>query len=301
MTTKQDAIKLALEALEASNKELAKLADAEYRAFLTYVHIAVQMERNKEAIAKLSAISEAAQPVQDEDAFLKENRRLRERLAYTYSGALLYCDDGELQDNRCVPFIDFSNDTIDDIEAKMRDRSIRQLAQPSDKTFKPDWVNYHQGVSDGWLNAADWLNDNYQDHITVADVVSQMREEARAWEQPPSQAAAPAQSMPEVWRPISTAPKDGTYVLVSNGAGTWVAKYKPVFQSGFRPDNAWQSMMLNHDHIKREDLSYVPALWMPLPAPQPKQEQSGTDTQARDDKMRKINDHAEWMKDSPNE
>lgn len=68
------------------------------------------------------------------------------------------------------------------------------------------------------------------------------------------------------WQPIETAPKDGTYILVGNAAGSWVAKYLPVFQSGFKPDNPWASMMLNHDHLP-DWQSSNPTHWMPLPAP----------------------------------
>ena len=67
------------------------------------------------------------------------------------------------------------------------------------------------------------------------------------------------------WLPIETAPQNGTYVLVSNGSGVWVAKYKAVYQSGWKPDCPWQSMMLNHDHIPRAKQRGRPTHWMPLP------------------------------------
>ena len=65
--------------------------------------------------------------------------------------------------------------------------------------------------------------------------------------------------------PIETAPTDGAYVLVSNGRGVWVAKYKAVYQSGWKPDCPWQSMMLNHDHIPMAKQRGRPTHWMPLP------------------------------------
>ena len=37
----------------------------------------------------------------------KENKLLRELLAYRVAGAALYHDDGELQDNSEIPTIDF--------------------------------------------------------------------------------------------------------------------------------------------------------------------------------------------------
>lgn len=70
------------------------------------------------------------------------------------------------------------------------------------------------------------------------------------------------------WQPIETAPKDGTYVLVGNAGGAWVAGYCATYQSGFSPANPWLSLFLNHDHIKAkagERRSFVPTHWMPLP------------------------------------
>lgn len=67
------------------------------------------------------------------------------------------------------------------------------------------------------------------------------------------------------WAPIETAPRDGTCVLVSNGRGVWVAKFKMVFQSGWKPDCPWQSMMLNHDHIPYAKRKGSPTHWMTLP------------------------------------
>ena len=67
------------------------------------------------------------------------------------------------------------------------------------------------------------------------------------------------------WMPIETAPTDGAYVLVSNGRGVWVAKYKAVYQSGWKPDCPWQRMMLNHDHIPMAKQRGRPTHWMPLP------------------------------------
>ena len=73
----------------------------------------------------------------------------------------------------------------------------------------------------------------------------------------------------DYWKPIETAPKDGSYIIVCNEeAGvSWVAKYHPVYTSGYRPENPWSSMMLNLWHAKKRYPSTVPAHWMPLPAP----------------------------------
>lgn len=65
------------------------------------------------------------------------------------------------------------------------------------------------------------------------------------------------------WRPIETAPKDGTYLLLGNPHGSWVAYYCKAYQSGFKRTNPWFCMMLNRDHIA--DKSAPPTHWMPLP------------------------------------
>lgn len=68
------------------------------------------------------------------------------------------------------------------------------------------------------------------------------------------------------WRPIETAPLDGTVIVIGNSGGSWAARYRPYYQSGFRPDNPWQSMMLNRDHIP-DAWRFKPAThWRPLDA-----------------------------------
>jgi len=57
-----------------------------------------------------------------------ENERLRANWAWCYAGALLYADDGELQDNRAMPLIDFKRDSVLDIESKMRARGEAALS-----------------------------------------------------------------------------------------------------------------------------------------------------------------------------
>lgn len=79
--------------------------------------------------------------------------------------------------------------------------------------------------------------------------------------------------------PIETAPKDGTYILVTNeeAGGWWVAHYKPVATSGYRFDNPWLSVMINHWHLpNHKTASSVPTKWMPLP-PSPPPAQSKED------------------------
>lgn len=52
-----------------------------------------------------------------------ENRELRIMLAIAHAGLSLYTDDGELQDNRVLPFIDFKRDSVAEIERKLRERA----------------------------------------------------------------------------------------------------------------------------------------------------------------------------------
>lgn len=66
-------------------------------------------------------MSEEPMPMSDDEI------TLRELLAYAYAGASLYTDDGELQDSRRAPFIDFLRDSPDDIAAKMRKRGKAAL------------------------------------------------------------------------------------------------------------------------------------------------------------------------------
>ena len=69
----------------------------------------------------------------------------------------------------------------------------------------------------------------------------------------------------QTWRSMESAPKDGTAVLLSNAGGSWIARYEPVYPSGYRPENPWFSLMLNRDYMKR---NYAPPThWMPLPLP----------------------------------
>lgn len=80
-------------------------------------------------------------------------------------------------------------------------------------------------------------------------------------------AAALEAAREDGWRPIETAPKDGARVMLGNEHGAWVADWRPVYQSGYRPDTPWHSAMLNCDHIAREH-RYKPAThWRALRAP----------------------------------
>ncbi len=54
---------------------------------------------------------------------------LRRLLAVRYSGAVLYTDDGELQDNYEQPSIDFLRDKPGEIERKIYQRHLNHLAR----------------------------------------------------------------------------------------------------------------------------------------------------------------------------
>ena len=84
-------------------------------------------------------------------------------------------------------------------------------------------------------------------------------------------AIAALQAEPQGWMPIETAPKDeATYFLATNGSGVWVAHWQPVAGSGYRFDNPWRTVMLNHWHIEDKQRRYGPPThWMPLPAATP--------------------------------
>ena len=71
----------------------------------------------------------------------------------------------------------------------------------------------------------------------------------------------------ERWQPIESAPRDGSYILVCNSHGSWIAKYQHFYPSGYRPSSPWASMMLNHDHIEKPGRLDHPTHWRPLPAP----------------------------------
>lgn len=58
-----------------------------------------------------------------------ENRELRIMLAIAHAGLSLYTDDGELQDNRVHPFIDFKRDAVAEIERKLHERHVARLSQ----------------------------------------------------------------------------------------------------------------------------------------------------------------------------
>lgn len=65
---------------------------------------------------------------QDSTEQPRSEQVLRRLLAYLYAGHTLYADDGELQDNRKHPLIDFKRDSVDQIECKMGERTRAEFA-----------------------------------------------------------------------------------------------------------------------------------------------------------------------------
>lgn len=57
----------------------------------------------------------------------KENYNLRALLAFAYSGAGLYTDDGELQDGSSFTFIDFKRDSIEELREKMAEKAKEKI------------------------------------------------------------------------------------------------------------------------------------------------------------------------------
>lgn len=57
------------------------------------------------------------------------NVTLRYLLCVAYAGAKFYGDDGELQDNREFPCIDFKRDSVAEIQRKINERGNKRLAE----------------------------------------------------------------------------------------------------------------------------------------------------------------------------
>jgi hypothetical protein len=81
------------------------------------------------ALASLD-VALSAPPAQEQAGqMVSDERALRRLLCSVYAGPLAYMDDGEAQDNRAHPFIDFLRDAPDVIAAKMRERAASPVQQ----------------------------------------------------------------------------------------------------------------------------------------------------------------------------
>ena len=66
------------------------------------------------------------------------------------------------------------------------------------------------------------------------------------------------------WQPISTAPRDGTYILLAGSSGYGTTPLRVAvcrYASTFRPLNPW----VNHANDAFSDGGEAPTHWMPLP------------------------------------
>ena len=121
-------------------------------------------------------------------------------------------------------------------------------------------------VSGGWGVADQCCAELRRQHARIAELESEPEAVGAGGVSGPLMGiAAPPTAQAEGWRPISTAPKDGALIVLGARNGVWLGKYLPVYQSGYRPENPWSSMLLNHDHMAERYTR--PTHWMPLPLP----------------------------------
>ena len=81
------------------------------------------------ALARRSNAGEAAAPEPATDEQSRAEQVLRRLLAYRIAGVALYADDGQLHDASARPWIDFKNDSVDSIEAKLIERGKTAATQ----------------------------------------------------------------------------------------------------------------------------------------------------------------------------
>ncbi|NMU89048.1 hypothetical protein HGQ98_04020 [Achromobacter ruhlandii] len=156
----------------------------------------------------------ASAPVADE-------QRLRRMLCVQYAGALAYMDDGEAQDARAMPIIDFLRDSLDEIERKMRLRASAPVAgEAVNADFLASWeAQRHAGNewADMATNGIQWMR-NVRDGISTpekaleclaSDLAHCRATQARAGITPPAapQASAEPQQYThaEVFGPMESA------------------------------------------------------------------------------------------------
>jgi hypothetical protein len=103
-------------------------------------------ENMAEYPAMYKALETFCSPPHVADA-LDGEREWRVGWACSYSGANLYSDDGELQDNLVQPFIDWLHDSAADISRKIEVRSQKQAAAIAARAEAGDQTNKHAGLS----------------------------------------------------------------------------------------------------------------------------------------------------------
>jgi len=84
-------------------------------------HFGADARKGIDALEQRLRDAQGAQATQD-----VEEKKLRRMLCVAYSGTAAYMDDGEASDARAHPFIDFMRDSVDEIQAKMRERGVKE-------------------------------------------------------------------------------------------------------------------------------------------------------------------------------
>lgn len=111
-------------AYEAALEQAARVAEADDFAGRPMQHaIAFAIRSLKEQPEQPDAVHQTTRAGEGSTGLTRDERKLRFLLCSAYAGALGYYDDGEAQDNRVFPFIDFMRDSPDDIQRKMWERN----------------------------------------------------------------------------------------------------------------------------------------------------------------------------------
>jgi hypothetical protein len=109
---------------------------------------------------------------------------LRRMLAIAYCPDGLYTDDGQLQDNREHPFIDFKRDSIVDMRYKMTQRNARKIKEAlvaATPTTAPDPVLYWK-TKDGRKIPIHELEGDHARNILYMIIRKRLAREKRAEE-----------------------------------------------------------------------------------------------------------------------
>lgn len=99
------------------------------------------------ALSKARPNTAEGEAAQQAPAAERENLELRRMLCIAHAGAAAYMDDGEAQDNRELPLIDFLHDTPAEIQDKLQRRALKKLAMTTEATTAR-WPSYEVAVSD---------------------------------------------------------------------------------------------------------------------------------------------------------
>jgi hypothetical protein len=109
------------------------------------------------------AITEALLEATDrapKDTLAKENRALRRMLCAVYAGSAAYMDDGEAQDNRTLPFINFMVDTPAQIQAAMLQRGMNKLQEAKQAPVQTVHFGYQPHLDPNPVRAVGhWVED----------------------------------------------------------------------------------------------------------------------------------------------